>query len=193
MIITTLIVCFLLALMPLVIGAFSVRYSSNIFSKTILTLSALSFLLGLAQFTLILGMSCKLFSPAHMKQAPWAIQYVSIAGGAIMIIAGLAWIGYFQTLIKQKAAAKQPRRVEKFRPKLEEAAPVRIAPPPAAVAMAAPATPAPARRRRPQPEPVMDWFSDEVPGGRAVKLAAVVTPKKRPRAKASEIRVQANA
>lgn len=197
MIITTLIVCFLLALMPLVISTFSLRYSPNIFSKTILALSALSFLFGLAQFGLILGMSYRFLSPEHMKQAPWALQWVSIAGGAIMIVAGLAWVGYFQMLLKQKAAVKQPRRVAKILAEPEVAAPVRIAPPPAAVPVAAaepaPEVPVRARRRQPAPEPIMDWFSDEVPGERMVKLAAVVTPKKRPRAKSTGTRARAEA
>jgi len=174
MIVTTLIVCFLLSFLPLVIGTFSLRYSPNIFSKAILALSSMSFLLGLAQFGLILGTSYRLFSPAHMKQAGGAIQYVSIIGGTIMIVAGFLWVGYFRLLIKaKKAAAKPVRSVRQLveqttSPRLED-----IAEP----AMAKTAKTAP-RKRREKPEPEKDWFSDELPAAQGFKLAAVVAPKK---------------
>src|SRR6187549_1897579 len=116
MIITTLIVCFLLAFLPLVISAFSFRYTANIFSKSILVLSAVSFLLGLAQFGLILGLSYRLLDATQMKYAPLALQYVSIAGGVIMIVAGFFWVGYFRLLIKGRSPAKQAVRPAEIQP-----------------------------------------------------------------------------
>jgi len=153
MIIATLIVCFLLAFLPLVISGFSYRYAANVFSKSILGLSAASFLLGLAQFGLILGMSYKLFGAAEAEQAPLALQYVSIAGGAIMIIAGFFWVGYFRLLIKSKSPAKQAVR------------PAETFPHP---------TP---RKRRVKPDPEQNLFPDELPETRLFQLAAVVSPK----------------
>ncbi|MEI6338081.1 MAG: hypothetical protein WCQ57_05800 [Verrucomicrobiota bacterium] len=113
MIISTLIVCFLLAFLPLVISTFSFLYVANVFSKAIFALSAVNFLLGLAQFALILGLSYQLFSPSQMEQASQALQYVSIVGGAIMIVAGCLWVGYFRRLIKNKPVetAPHPHRV----------------------------------------------------------------------------------
>ena len=108
MIISTLIVCCLLAFLPLVISTFSFLYMANVFSKAIFALSAVNFLLGLAQFALILGLSYQLFSPSQMEQASRALQYVSIAGGAIMIVAGCLWVGYFRRLIKSKPVETAP-------------------------------------------------------------------------------------
>jgi len=159
MIITTLIVCFLLAFLPLVISAFSYRYVANVFSKSILSLSAASFLLGLAQFGLILGLSYELFDAAQMEQAPLALQYISIAGGAIMIIAGFFWVGYFRLLIKSKSPAKQAVRPVETQPVPE------TSPYPAS------------RKRREKPEPDEDLFSGEAPQARLFQLAAVVSPK----------------
>lgn len=174
MIVTTLIVCFLLSFLPLVIGTFSFRYSANIFSRSILALSAISFLIGLAQFGLILGTSYRLFSPAHMKQAGAAIQYASIIGGTFMIIAGFLWVGYFRMLIKVKKAAAKPARpvrqpaAQPASPRLEDMAE------PVAARVTKPAP----RKRREKPESEKDWFSEEFPATPAYKLAAVVTPKK---------------
>ncbi len=162
MIITTVIVCFLLAFLPLVISTFSIRYAANIFSKSILALSVASFLLGLAQSGLILGLSYGLFPPSQMKQAPLALQYVSISGGAIMIVAGILWVGYFRTLMKGKSTAKQAVRPAESQPVMETA----------------PRSTARARRASAQPE--RDWFSDEVPDPRVFKLAAVVPRKSVP-------------
>lgn len=180
MIVTTLTVCFLLSFLPLVIGTFSFRYSANIFSKSILTLSAISFLLGLAQFGLILGTSYRLFSPAHMKQAGTAIQYVSILGGTIMIIAGFFWVGYFRMLLKAKKDGSKSARPARQTPSPQpESVQVAPATPPAV----AKTKKSPPRRRREVSAPERDWFTDELPVAPTYQLSAVVAPKKAVRIK----------
>jgi len=170
MIIATLIVCFLLAFLPLVISAFALRYAANVFSRSIFGLSAVSFLIGLAQTGLLVGLSYRLFESEQMKQVNLALQYVSIAGGSIMIIAGALWVGYFRLLMKDK-----PTTVSKVARVKNRPAPLEpIADQPAQEM--APAPQPAARRRREKPEPEHDWFSDEVPGARAFKPAA--TPPK---------------
>ncbi len=170
MVVTTLIVCFLLALLPLVISTFSFRYAPNIFSRAILALSTVSFLIGLVQFGLLLGLSYRLFEPLQMEKASRALQYVSIVGGSIMIVAGALWVGYFRRLIRSQAPANQALRAEEVQP----------------VAAAAPRSAV--RKRREPPEPDRDWFSDEVPEARTFKLAVTAPPKpasgRRPAARA---------
>lgn len=182
MVIATLIVCFLLAFLPLVISACALRYAANVFSRAILGLSAVSFLLGLAQTGLLLGLSYRLFESAQMKQANLALQYVSVAGGALMIVAGCLWVGYFRLLMKSKPApARTAPRVARRPASLD---PMRVQP----VMEKAP-DPLPAiRPRREKAEPERDWFSDEVPGTRAFKPAPATPPKsasvRRPSARA---------
>lgn len=172
MIITTLALSFLLSLLPLVIGTLCYRYRPNLFSRGILTLSALGSLLGLGQFSLLLGTSYKLFEPAQMKQAYLGLQYVSIAGGTVMILAGLLWVGYFRTLMKMPAPVKKASRTTapaaKTAPLAEEALPVEA---PAKKAR----TPRP---RREKPAPAEDWFADELPATRTVKMAAKISRQK---------------
>lgn len=82
-------------------------------------------LVGLAQFGLILGSSYELFSPLQMERAPQALQYVSIIGGAIMIVAGCLWVGYFRLLMKSKPVAKEAVRPTEIQPTVKaEAKPV---------------------------------------------------------------------
>ena len=64
----------------------------------------MSFLLGLAQTGLLVGLSYRLFESEQMKQANLALQYVSVAGGSLMIVAGCLWVGYFRLLMKSKTA-----------------------------------------------------------------------------------------
>lgn len=172
MIITTLIVCFLLACFPLVIATLSFRYAANVFSRAVVTLSALSFLLGLAQFGLLLGLSYQLFSPTRMPQAQLAVQYVSIVGGMIMILAGLLWVGYFRKLIKAKPAARPSAHLGKT-PTVREA----ISP-----------APAPSRKRKEIRQPKPDWFADEVPVAKVFQIAAVTAGKKSTRAKSPRVK-----
>lgn len=173
MVITTLVLSFLLSFLPLVIGTLSFRYAKNPFSRGILGLSATSFLLGLAQFGLILGLSYRLFPADLANRASVWLQYVSIAGGVVMIFAGMLWVGYFRTLMKARAAVRKPL----ISPALASVrTPVTAAPAPAV-------KPPPKKRREsPQPVPASDWFSEELGGGaQTFKLAAVVEPKKRVR------------
>ncbi|MFZ4683172.1 MAG: hypothetical protein ACOYMS_11760 [Terrimicrobiaceae bacterium] len=175
MIIATLIVCFLLAFLPLVISAFALRYAANVFSRSIFGLSAVSFLIGLAQTGLLVGLSYRLFESEQMKQANLALQYVSIVGGSIMIVAGALWVGYFRVLMKSRPMkGPEPVRAERQPPVVEPAASEPVVVQPAAEETSAP-QPAAGRRRK-KPEPERDWFSDEVPGARAFKAAA--TPPK---------------
>ncbi len=171
MIITTLALSFLLSFLPLVIGTFCYRYQPNLFSRGILALSAFGSLLGLAQFGLLLGTSYRLFELAQMKQAYLGLQYVSIAGGIVMIIAGLLWVGYFRTLMKMKAPVKKAARTTASVPAAELA--------PLAEEVSADEKPKAApRKRREKPAPADDWFADEMPQMRTVKMAAKVTQKK---------------
>lgn len=169
MIITSLALSFLMSFLPLVIGTLCFRYRRNIFSRGILTLSAVGCLLGLAQFGLLLGTSYKLFEPVQLKQAYLWIQYVSIAGGCVMIIAGLLWVGYFRTLMRSQATApaKSPARRPASSPVLEET--------PLPVAETSASAP---RKRREKPAASDDWFADEIPHTRTVRMAARVTRKK---------------
>lgn len=172
MIITTLVLSLLLSFLPLVIATFCLRYAANVFSRGILGLSAVSFLLGLAQFSLLLGLSYRLFSPGQHAQAAFAFQCVTIAGGSLMIVAGLLWIAYFRTLIKEKAAATQ----DALTPLEAEIAEKPM--PETASATAPEILPAP-RKRRPRPAP--DWFADDLAAAPVLRLAAEVSAGKRPR------------
>lgn len=176
MIVTTLLLSFLLSFLPLVIGTLAFRYQPNLFSRGILTLSAVSFLIGLGQFGLLLVTSYKLIEPAQMKQAYLGLQYVSIAGGAVMILAGFMWVGYFRQLMQSRAAAPTKKRAEKAVP---VTTPAEAAPATAVTAEDEPAEkPKAPRKRREKSAPTDDWFADQLPTAPVVKLAAVVTKKK---------------
>jgi hypothetical protein len=177
MIIITLALSFLLSFLPLVIGTLCFRYQPNLFSRGILTLSAASFLLGLGQFALLLGTSYKLFEPAQMRQAYLGIQYVSIAGGIVMIIAGFLWVGYFRTLMTLRAPAKKTvKATSKTAPLAEPSRATANATSVLREEEPAPAAKAP-RKRREKPASD-DWFADEIPHTRTVRMAAKVTRKK---------------
>lgn len=168
MIITTLALSFLLSFLPLVIGTLCLRYRPNLFSRGIFTLSALGCLLGLAQFGLLLSTSYKLLEPAQMKQAYLWIQYVSIAGGLVMIAAGFLWVGYFRILMRGDVPARVPspsRRTDALSNGEET---------PAAAVKARQAI----RKRREKPAAPDDWFADEIPLTRSVRMAAKVSRKK---------------
>lgn len=163
MIITTLVLSLLLSFLPLVIATFCLRYAANIFSRGILGLSAVSFVLGLVQFSLLLGLSYRLFPSAQYARAAFAFQCVTIAGGSLMIVAGVLWVAYFRKLIREKADA--PSAVAAMPEEAEAEIAPEILPVP--------------RRRRPAATP--EWFADDLAATPAVRLAAEVAAGKRPR------------